>query len=117
MPIDNNQIYTGNNPFARLDFARLDPFAGFEPDEYKLSGGPEPEPLAEPEAKSVLKSVWCSYRGSLIVYSVDGKKVHELCGELTYEKYTEIERRSMKGITEFDGLEDYRCIACELKKC
>ena len=69
-----------------------------------------------PIEKSVLKSVYCNYRGFLIVYDVHGKKVHELSGEITLEKYEEIEKRTQDGITEFEGLDDYRCIACELKK-
>jgi hypothetical protein len=35
---------------------------------------------------------------------------------LDYDKYLEIERRTDPEITKFEGLEDYRCIACELKK-
>jgi hypothetical protein len=72
--------------------------------------------LLVPKEASVIKSVYCNYRGYLIVYDVHGKKVHELSGEITLEKYEEIEKRSDKDITEFDGLEDYRCFACELKK-
>ncbi len=64
---------------------------------------------------SILKSVYCNYRGFLIVYDVHGKKVPELSGELTYAKYQEIEKRTVKDITEFEGLEEYRCFACELK--
>lgn len=68
------------------------------------------------EDKSVIKSVFCSYRGILIVYDVHGNKVHELSGQITYEKYKEIESRSREGITEYDGLDDYKCYACDLKK-
>lgn len=75
---------------------------------------PEPE---EPQSKSVLKSVYCNYRGHLIVYDVHGKKVQELSGEMTYEKYKEIENRSQDGVTEFEGaVEDYKRIANELSK-
>jgi hypothetical protein len=73
-------------------------------------------PIIESEQKSVLKSVYCNYRGYVIVYDVHGQKVHELSGLLTYEKYLEIEERSLEDITEFEGIDDYRCIVCELKK-
>ncbi len=65
---------------------------------------------------SILKSVYCNYRGRVTVYDVHGQKVHELSGMLDYDKYLEIERRTDPEITQFEGLEDYRCIACELKK-
>ena|ERR1700741_2614416 len=68
------------------------------------------------ESKSILKSVYCNYRGRVTVHDVHGQKVHELSGQLTYEKYLEIEKRSDPEITVFDGLDEYRCIACELKK-
>ena len=68
------------------------------------------------EAAPVIKSVFCSYRGILIVYDVHGNKVHELSGQITYEKYKEIESRSREGITEYEGLDDYKCYACELKE-
>ena len=66
--------------------------------------------------ESILKSVYCNYRGRVTVYDVHGQKVHELSGMLDYDKYLEIERRTDPEITQFEGLEDYRCIACELKK-
>lgn len=69
-----------------------------------------------PEPPSVLKYVFCSYRGFLIVYDVHGKKVPKLSGLINYEKYKEIEERSMPEITVFEGLNHYRCIACELKE-
>lgn len=47
---------------------------------------------------------------------VFGKRVDELCGQITYEKYEEIEKRSMQDITVFRGLEHLRCVVCELKK-
>ena len=68
------------------------------------------------EEKSVIKSVFCSYRGSLIVYDVHGNRVDHLCDKMTLEIYNEIEERSMEGITTFDGLEKYRCVVCELKE-
>ena len=64
---------------------------------------------------SLIKSVFCGYEGRLIVYDIHGKKVHELSGMITYDKYVEIEKRSNPDITEITGLEEYRCIACELK--
>ena len=64
---------------------------------------------------SLIKSVFCGYDGRLIVYDIHGKKVHELSGMITYDKYVEIEKRSNPDITEITGLEEYRCIACELK--
>lgn len=67
------------------------------------------------ENKSILKRVICSRWGNLIVRDVYGNRVEELCGNITYEKYMEIEKRTMLGITIFDGLEHYRCVACELK--
>lgn len=66
--------------------------------------------------ESILKSVYCNYRGRVTVYDVHGQKVHELSGMLDYDKYLEIERRTDPEITQFEGLEDYRCIVCELKK-
>lgn len=65
---------------------------------------------------SVIKWVYCNYRGRVTVYDIHGQKVHELSGILDYDKYLEIERRTDPEITLFDGLDDYRCIACELKK-
>lgn len=70
----------------------------------------------ESKDDSILKSVYCNYRGRVTVYDVHGQKVHELSGMLDYDKYLEIERRTDPEITQFEGLEDYRCIACELKK-
>lgn len=72
-----------------------------------------PHPVVE---ETILKSVYCNYRGRLTVYDVHGQKVHDLSGMITYEKYTEIERRSNSDITEFDGIDDYRRIGAELKK-
>lgn len=63
----------------------------------------------------VIKSVYCNYRGYLIVYDIHGKKVHELSGELTLEKYEEIEKRRAD-IPEFDGLDHYRRIVSEKKE-
>jgi hypothetical protein len=65
---------------------------------------------------SILKSVFCSYRGVLVVHDVHGNRVGELCGEMTMDKYREIERRSRTDITEFDGLENYRSIAEKKEK-
>ena len=62
--------------------------------------------------EAVIKSIFCSYRGILIVYDIHGNKVNDLCGELTLEKHKEIERRRTD-ITEFDGVEDYRSIVSE----
>ncbi len=76
----------------------------------------ETAPRVEPVEETVLKSVYCNYRGRLTVYDVHGQKVQDLSGMITYEKYTEIERRSNPDITEFDGIEDYRRIGAELKK-
>lgn len=66
--------------------------------------------------ESVLKSVFCSYRGVLVVHDVHGNREGHLCGEMTLDKYREIERRSRVDVTEFEGLENYRCIVCELEK-
>jgi hypothetical protein len=66
--------------------------------------------------KSVISWVYCTKRGYLIVQDVAGKRVDELCGQINYEKYEEIENRSMEGITTFRGLEHLRCVVCELKK-
>lgn len=54
---------------------------------------------------SILKSVYCNYRGRVTVYDVHGQKVHELSGMLDYDKYLEIERRTDPEITQFEGLE------------
>ena len=74
------------------------------------------EGRTEPEPETVIKSVFCSYRGVLVVHDVQGNRIGHLCGEITLDKYREIERRSDTEITEFDGLEQYRCIVCELEK-
>lgn len=66
--------------------------------------------------KSVVSWVFCTNRGYLIVQDVTGKRINELCGQITYEKYEEIDKRSMEGITIFEGLEFLRCVVCELKK-
>jgi hypothetical protein len=66
--------------------------------------------------KSVISWVYCTNRGYLIVQDVAGKRVDELCGQITYEKYEEIEKRSMDSVTIFTGLEFLRCVVCELKK-
>lgn len=66
--------------------------------------------------KTVLKQVLCTNWGSLSVIDIKGNRVAELCGEMTLNKYNEVERRSMVGITEFIGLEHYRCVVCELKE-
>jgi hypothetical protein len=42
--------------------------------------------------KSVISWVYCTNRGYLIVQDVAGKRVDELCGQITYEKYEEIEK-------------------------
>jgi hypothetical protein len=68
------------------------------------------------EDKTVLKRITCNRWGYVLVYDIYGEKINELSGQITYKKYLEIESRSMKGITVFDGLEHYRCISCELKK-
>ena len=66
--------------------------------------------------KTVLKQVLCTNWGGLSVIDIKGNRVAELCGEMTLNKYNEVERRSMVGITEFIGLEHYRCVVCELKE-
>ena len=62
--------------------------------------------------EEVIKYVFCSYRGILIVHDIHGKKIDRLCGEMTLEKYKEIERLSDHN-TEFDGLENYKRFASE----
>ena len=86
----------------------FDPFGKPLPNGYNLDNPRFLEP-------SLIKSVFCSYDGRLIVYDIHGKKVHELSGMINYDKYIEIEKRSNPDITEITGLEEYRCIACELK--
>lgn len=68
------------------------------------------------QAPKTLKSVFCSYRGRLTVYDISGKKVEELSGMLTLDKYNKIEELSDPDTTEFDGYEDYKRIAAELKE-
>lgn len=65
---------------------------------------------------TILKSVYCNYYGWLIVYDVYGKKVEELSGKITLNKYNEIEKRQSKDITIFEGLDNYRCFACTLRE-
>ena len=65
------------------------------------------ELITPPEWKvtDIIKSVFCSYRGILIVYSFRGK-VNELSGVFTLEKAERIEELSNKD-TEFDGRDLY----------
>ncbi len=86
------------------------------PTEFNRETEPRIEVEVIQEVETVLKSVYCNYRGRLTVYDIHGQKVQDLSGMITYEKYTEIERRSNPDITEFDGIEDYRRIGAELKK-
>lgn len=66
-------------------------------------------------SKPLIKSVFCSYRGVLVVHDIHGNRVGDLCGEMTLEKYNEIEER-VADITEFDGLDNYKRIAAELEE-
>lgn len=68
------------------------------------------------ENKPILKWIYCSYNGNLTVFDIKGKRVPELCGQITLEKYEEIERRTDNRFTIYDGLEHYRCFSCGLKK-
>lgn len=86
------------------------------PPEFNRETEPRIEVEVIQEVETVLKSVYCNYRGRLTVYDIHGQKVQDLSGMITYDKYTEIERRSNPDITEFDGIEDYRRIGAELKK-
>lgn len=61
---------------------------------------------------NLIKSVFCSYRGILIVHDIKGNRVDHLCGELTLEKHEEIEKLTAD-ITEFDGLDHYKRIVSE----
>ncbi len=69
---------------------------GFDPDNSEIK-------------PSILKSVYCNYRGRVTVYVEHGQKVDELSGMLTYEKHLDIEKRSDEN-TEFDGIHDYKRI-------
>lgn len=62
--------------------------------------------------EQVIKYVFCSYRGILIVHDIHGIKIDRLSGEMTLEKYKEIEKLSNHN-TEFDGLENYKHFASE----
>src|ERR1700741_1754748 len=73
----------------------------------------EDNPIFTP--KTTLKSVFCSYMGRLTVYDVRGQKVQDLSGALTYEKHIEIQERTDPDITEFEGIEDYKRLAADLK--
>lgn len=66
--------------------------------------------------ETILKWVYCAYNGNLTVFDIKGNRVTELCGPITHEKYEAIERRTDNRFTVFDGLENYRCFACGLKK-
>ena len=54
------------------------------------------------EEKENIKSVFCGYNGRLIVYNYNGEKIPELSGQITSEKYLEIEKRRDLG-TEIQG--------------
>lgn len=104
--------------------ATNDPFVDPDdemPEDYG-ENGVEELPMEEvnengvPVEKSVLKYVFCNYGGQLTVEDVHGNRVGELCGEMTLKKYREIERRTDPSITEFEGLEQYRCIVCKLNE-
>lgn len=106
--------------------ANNDPFVDPVPPDYggeiDDGNGVEELPMEEvnengvPVEKSVLKYVFCNYGGQLTVEDVHGNRVGELCGEMTLKKYREIERRTDPSITEFEGLEQYRCIVCKLNE-
>lgn len=102
--------------------ATNDPFSDPVPDMPEDYGDPVELPMEEvnengvPVEKSVLKYVFCNYGGQLTVEDVHGNRVSELCGEMTLKKYREIERRTDPSITEFEGLEQYRCIVCKLNE-
>ena len=53
-----------------------------------------------------IKSVFCSYRGILIVLDNNGNKIQDLCGEMTRVKYSQIEKLRTED-TEFDNLANY----------
>lgn len=55
---------------------------------------------------SVVKSIFCSYRGILIVLDSAGNRIDELCGEITLEKYNQIQKRTGE-FTEYDGKSNY----------
>jgi hypothetical protein len=59
----------------------------------------------------IIKSVFCSYRGILIVYGLHGK-VKELSGEFTLEKAERIKELSNEN-TEFDGRDLYNQLVSE----
>jgi hypothetical protein len=83
---------------------------------YNNEGVPEGYNDVSYSEKSVLKSVYCNYRGYLIVYDVHGEKVKELSGKITYEKHLEIEARLDENITEFEGIDDYSIFVKELEE-
>ncbi len=60
-----------------------------------------------------LKHIFCPYNIDLVVYDVHNKRVSELCGRLTKEKFYEIVKR-IDDDTEFDGLKQFKCAACAL---
>lgn len=102
-----------NDPFS--DPVHRDPVPGM-PEDYGELAMEEVNENGVPVEKSVLKYVFCNYGGQLTVEDVHGNRVGELCGEMTLKKYREIERRTDPSITEFEGLEQYRCIVCKLNE-
>lgn len=118
--IDDSIYDLGDLPSSAADDGiDFDPFAKPIKRKFKkdwMLKSREEAPRIEPVEETILKSVYCNYRGRVTVYDINGQKVHELSGMLDYEKYIEIERRSNSDITEFDGIEDYRRIAAQLKK-
>lgn len=62
-----------------------------------------------------IKSIFCSYRGILIVLDSSGNRIDELCGEVTLEKYNEIQKRTGE-FTEYDGKANYEAAVEKLIK-
>lgn len=64
--------------------------------------------------QTIIKSVFCNYRGRVTVYDINGQKVHELSGQLNYASFIGIQDLVDPDITEFDGKEHFDRIGQEL---
>lgn len=58
--------------------------------------------------KQHIKTIFCSYRGVLIVYDSDNRRINELCGEINIEKVRKIEESNLKIEFEFDSIKNYQ---------
>lgn len=63
-----------------------------------------------------IKTIFCSYRGVLIVYDVNNNRVNELCGEINIEKVRKIEELANQIEFEFNSIKNYQHWSDKVKK-